>query len=104
MTPVSIIQHTGRLMNSHVIAQQFVRARLRAEALTAFPGEVPPTLEDAYATQDGAIALWPDRVAGWKVGRIDPPWSDRLGETRLVGPVFERGVHPATAGQVIEFP
>src|SRR5215469_551636 len=103
MTPVSIIQHARRLMNSHVIAQQFVRARLRAEALAAFPGEVPATLDEAYMTQDCAMALWPDRLAGWKVGRIDPPWSDRLGATRLVGPVFERGVRLATAGEVIEF-
>jgi hypothetical protein len=32
------------------------------------------------AHQDRAIALWPDNVAGWKVGRIAPPWRERVGE------------------------
>jgi 2-keto-4-pentenoate hydratase len=104
MTPVSIIQLVELHMNSHAIAEQFVRARLRAEALPAFPGEAPTTLEDAYATQDCAIGLWPDRVAGWKVGRIDPPWADRLGQDRLVGPIFARAVQPAGSAECVEFP
>src|SRR5215831_19195520 len=104
MTPVTSIQTSGRLMNTRAIAEQFVRARLRAEALPAFPGEVPATLDAAYAVQDCAIALWTDRIAGWKVGRIDPPWSERLLEDRLVGPVFERGVRDAPSGAMIDFP
>src|SRR5690349_17366767 len=92
MTPVSIIQLPEPHMNTRVIAEQFVRARLRAEALSAFPGEMPTTLDEAYAIQGSAIGLWPDRVAGWKVGRIDPPWSDRLGEDRLVGPIFSQAL------------
>ena len=45
-----------------------------AEALLDYPGTIPTTLNTAYAYQDRAIALWPDHVAGWKVGRIGPPW------------------------------
>ena len=91
-------------MNTRAIAEQFVRARLRAEALSAFPNGVPDTLDAAYETQDCAIALWPDRVVGWKVGRIDPPWSDRLKQDRLVGPIFERGVRNVAPGPIVDFP
>jgi len=94
-------------MNTRAVAEQFVRARLLAEALSAFPGEMPTTLDEAYAIQDSAIGLWPDRVAGWKVGRIDPPWSDRLREDRLVGPIFSRALWAAGAAgadECVEFP
>ena len=86
------------------IAEQFVRARLDATSLPDFPGDIPATLNAAYAYQDRAIALWPDFLAGWKVGRIGPPWLERLGEDRLVGPIFRRGIRLAPPEQVVEFP
>jgi 2-keto-4-pentenoate hydratase len=104
MTPVSTIQILIHTMNARAIAEQFVHARLRAEALPTFPNGIPPTLDAAYAIQDVAIELWPDRLAGWKVGRIEPPWSDCLGEDRLVGPVFQGGIRSAGFGEVVEFP
>src|SRR5690349_10176126 len=85
-------------------AERFVRARLAATALTAFPGEIPTSLEPAYACQDAAIGRWPDEVQGWKVGRINEPWLSRLGEDRLVGPIFARSVQFARGGDLIEFP
>jgi 2-keto-4-pentenoate hydratase len=86
-------------------ARRFVRARLTASALPDFPGTVPRTLEAAYTCQDAAIAQWPDEVRGWKVGRIGEPWLSRLGEDRLVGPIFGRAVWGARrAGEVIDFP
>lgn len=86
------------------VAEDFVRARLNAEALPDFPGDIPATLNTAYAYQDRAIALWPDNLAGWKVGRIGPPWLERVGEDRLVGPIFRRGIRLAPPEAVIEFP
>jgi 2-keto-4-pentenoate hydratase len=86
------------------IAEQFVRARLDATALPDFPGSIPATLNSAYAYQDRAIALWPDFVAGWKVGAIGAPWLERLGEDRLVGPIFRRGIRLAPPDQLVEFP
>jgi 2-keto-4-pentenoate hydratase len=86
------------------IAEEFVRARLDAAALADFPGSIPSTLSTAYAYQDRAIALWPDFVAGWKVGRIGEPWLQRLGEDRFVGPVFRRGIHLAPPEQLVDFP
>jgi 2-keto-4-pentenoate hydratase len=91
-------------MDSEAVAEQFVRARQDAEALLDFPGTIPDTLNTAYAYQDRAIALWPDNVAGWKVGRIGPPWLERVGEDRLVGPIFRRGIRLAPPEALIDFP
>lgn len=91
-------------MDPRVVAEQFVRARRRAEALATFPGEIPRTLDEAYETQDLAIGLWGRRVAGWKVGRIDAGWSERLGEDRLAGPIFEHGIRGAPVGKSVDFP
>jgi 2-keto-4-pentenoate hydratase len=91
-------------MDSEAVAEQFVRARLEAESLLDFPGTIPSTLNTAYAYQDRAIALWPDNVAGWKVGRIGPPWLERVGEDRLVGPIFRRGIRLAPPEALIDFP
>ncbi len=82
-------------MDSEAVAEDFVRARLGAQALLDFPGTIPTTLNTAYAYQDRAIALWPDNLAGWTVGRIGPPWLERVGEDRLVGPIFRRGIRLA---------
>jgi 2-keto-4-pentenoate hydratase len=87
-----------------LVAEQFVRARLDAAALADFPGSIPATLNTAYAYQDRAIALWPDFVAGWKVGRIGSPWFEQLGEDRLVGPIFRKGIRLAPPEQLVEFP
>jgi 2-keto-4-pentenoate hydratase len=91
-------------MDTEAVAEDFVRARLGAEALLDFPGTIPTTLNTAYAYQDRAIALWPDNVAGWKVGRIGPPWLERVGEDRLVGPIFRRGIRLAPPDALVEFP
>jgi 2-keto-4-pentenoate hydratase len=86
------------------IATRFVRARLAGVSVSAFPGDIPTSLDAAYACQDAAIAMWPDRVQGWKVGRIGEPWLGRLGEDRLVGPIFARAVQTVRGSEVVEFP
>lgn len=85
------------------VAERFVAARRAGEALPDYPGVIPENLAEAYAIQDRAIALWPDRIAGWKLGRIPEPWPARLGAGRLAGPIFERQVLVSDSG-VIEFP
>jgi len=67
------------------IARAFVEARRTASPLAAFPGAIPADLPAAYAVQDAALALVPKAVAGWKVGRINPPVD---GVDRLAGPIF----------------
>ena len=81
--------------DSWEIARRLVRARLQATALPDYPGALPPTLDAGYASQDAAIAMWPTPVAGWKVGRIPDAWLARMGEERLVGPIFEDAVRQA---------
>lgn len=86
------------------VAERLVAARMSARALQDYPGPLPTTLVDAYARQDDAIALWPDDIAGWKVGGISDSWAARLGESRLVGPIFRGHVWRARPGHLIPLP
>ncbi|WP_206860284.1 2-keto-4-pentenoate hydratase [Lysobacter changpingensis] len=80
------------------IAGRLVDARRQARALPQYPGSVPANLDEGYACQDLAIALWDRPVVGWKVGRIPADWETTLGEERLVGPIFEGAVQAPHAG------
>lgn len=86
------------------VAEQFVAARLRAAALPSFPGAIPTDLVTAYQTQAAAILAWPDRIAGWKIGRIADELALSLGANRLAGPVFRAAVWPCQPGQRVAFP
>lgn len=78
------------------IARRFVQARLERTPLPEFPGGVlPARLAESYAIQDLAIRLWPDELAGWKVGRVPPDVQDTLDAQRLAGPIFSRSVQMA---------
>ena len=82
------------------IAKCFVQARARGASLSGFPGSIPPDLVTAYQVQDLAIAQWPDRLVGWKVGFIAAPKRDGSGDDRLLGPIFSAGLLDATGGQI----
>jgi 2-keto-4-pentenoate hydratase len=75
------------------IAAAFTTARRSAAPLAAFPGALPESMAAAYAIQDAAIAVWPDRIAGWKVAGVAPAFRDRVAETRLAGPAFARRIY-----------
>ncbi len=77
------------------VARAFVDARRAARAAPDYPGALPASLDAAYLIQDEAIALWPDRIAGWKLGRIPSPFAERFGAGRLAGPIFANNVWPA---------
>lgn len=77
------------------IARAFTDARRTGRAVPAYPGAQPDSMDAAYAVQDDAIALWPDRIAGWKLGRINAPWDARFGAGRLAGPIFAKNVWAA---------
>jgi len=70
------------------IAQRFVAARRQAKALDAYPGDIPSRLEDSYAIQERAIALWNQPVIGWKIGRLAPERQAEHNTERLAGPIF----------------
>ncbi len=86
------------------VAQAFVSARREARALSAYPGTAPDALAAAYSIQDRAIHIDGRAVAGWKVGRINPPLDGTLGANRLSGPIFADSVVDAAAGQVPDMP
>ena len=83
---------------AEAIAQAFVAARQAGNALTDYPGELPGTLEEAYGIQERAIALFGDRIAGWKVGKIPAPLDATYGTNRLTGPIFADSVVTAANG------
>lgn len=86
------------------IAGTFVAARREAKALPGYPGGAPPRdLNAGYRVQDEAITLWPDEVAGWKIGRVPPPQVADLGAERIAGPIFKQLVWQAN-GAAVEFP
>ena len=72
----------------------------REHRLPGFPGKIPEDLDTAYRVQDLAIAGWPDRLVGWKVGYIAAERRDASGDERLLGPIFARGLLPALGGEV----
>ncbi|MGB8602321.1 MAG: hypothetical protein WCD42_09015, partial [Rhizomicrobium sp.] len=45
-----------------------------------------------YQCQNEAIALWPDQIAGWKIGKIPDALQAKFGCHRLAGPIFTRNV------------
>lgn len=89
--------------NTHQIATAFVNARHSTKGIETYPGDVPQTLDEAYAIQDAAIKLWPHKIGGWKIGGIGAPHSDTLGATKLAGPVFENQIY-SVVGSHIDMP
>lgn len=85
------------------IAERLVQARRQARALPDYPGPIPQTLSQGYVCQDHAIGLWAKPVVGWKVGRLPPDWESKLGEERLVGPIFKGAVQAPAAGETGRF-
>ncbi|MEQ9561020.1 MAG: hypothetical protein RLN69_00755, partial [Woeseiaceae bacterium] len=84
------------------IATRFVEARLGAQPLPAFPGDVPRDLKTGYRCQDLAIDLWPDDIGGWKVGRIPLDLEDAFQSDRLAGPIFRKSIRYASNGEAQE--
>jgi 2-keto-4-pentenoate hydratase len=74
--------------DTSAIADRFLAARRAAAGLDEYPGSFPLSLEQAYEIQDKAIAAWGQAVIGWKVGRVNSPYSEQLGADRLAGPIF----------------
>lgn len=87
------------------VAATLVAHRRAGQALPLYPDTAPPDLATAYAIQDAAIALWPDRIIGWKVGGVPPHWQETLGARRLVGPIFAGDLRPlGPEGAMIDVP
>ena len=92
--------------NAQAIADAFIAARLGGQILDTYPGEMPATMDQAYAVQDCAIAAFPDTIAAWKVGLMSDADQTRLGlETpRFAGPIFARTVRRYAGSGVQQMP
>lgn len=88
--------------HAEAIAQAFVAARRARQGFADYPGAMPQTLEEAYAIQSRAIALFGKPVAGWKVGRVPDALVAQFGANRLAGPIFADSIVWAEDGQVPE--
>lgn len=81
-------------------ARTFVDARTRGLLVAVYPGDMPADSDEAYGLQDRAIDAFDDSLTGWKVGGINGDWRDRLGATRLAGPVFSTYTHDYEANRL----
>ena len=87
-----ILPETGVALAPAEVPRRFVAARRAAHALPDFPGALPADMAAGYRIQEAAIGLWPDAVAGWKVGRIPTELQAELAADRVMGPVFAANV------------
>lgn len=82
------------MFSPQTIAAAFTTARASGKPMAGFPGgAIPEDLAFSYRCQDAAIPLWPDEIVGWKIGGVPPALWDKLGVTRVVGPIFKRALH-----------
>lgn len=88
------------MSSAREIAGTFVAARQEARALPGFPGEPPANLTVSYRVQEEAIGLWPDEIAGWKIGRVPLHQVGALGAERLTGPIFSHLVWRSEAAEI----
>lgn len=79
-------------------------ARLQGAALPEYPGAPPQSLDEAYAIQDAAIDLWPDDIAGWKIGLIQPAFRAAFGAERIAGPIFGADTTLASGDAPVDLP
>lgn len=86
------------------IARRFVEARRAGRALNAYPGPAPRDMASAYGVQDAAISLWPDVIAGWKIGLAPEGFRAAFQTERIAGPIFASAVQIDTTGGPFVFP
>lgn len=96
--------YADRFPGALTIAAKLVAARQAATALDGFPGPFPTSMDEGYATQEAAIGLWPDAIAGWKIGRVPPAIAATVGADRLAGPIFQDLVTTPRPGAVVKLP
>lgn len=95
---------SAALAMSGEIAAALVAARRAHRALDGYPGPLPQTMEEGYRIQEASLALWPDEVAGWKIGLVPAHLRPTLQAERLAGPIFASSVMHATPGTSVSFP
>lgn len=74
-------------------------ARREGRLIEALPEACrPQSLAEGYEMQNAFRAIWPDSVAGWKIGATAPATMARFGLDRpMYGPFFASTVHASPA-------
>lgn len=95
---------SAALATTGEIAAALVAARQARRPLDGYPGPQPQTMEEGYRIQEAGLALWPDEVAGWKIGLVPAHLRPALKAERLAGPIFAASVLQARPGETVPFP
>ena len=61
-------------------------------------------MAEAYRIQDAGLSIWPDEIAGWKIGLVGQHLRQTLKAERLSGPIFGKDVRYAARGETLAFP
>jgi 2-keto-4-pentenoate hydratase len=62
----------------------------------------PRSIAEGYEVQSALLEIWPDSVAGWKIGATSPVTMERFGVSEpIYGPFFARDVHASPASPSI---
>jgi 2-keto-4-pentenoate hydratase len=74
-------------------------ARREGRVIEALPeASRPQSLAEGYEVQNAFRAIWPDTVAGWKIGATAIPTMDKFGvKEPMYGPFFASNVHMSPA-------
>lgn len=74
-------------------------ARREGRVIEALPEACrPPSLAEGYEVQNAFRAIWPDTVAGWKIGATAPATMARFNlDQPMYGPFFAGTVHSSPA-------
>lgn len=70
-------------------------ARREGRVIEALPEAIrPQSLAEGYEVQSAFRGIWPDTVAGWKIGATAVPTMDKFGvKEPMYGPFFARNVY-----------
>ena len=84
------------------ISNALVAARQSCELLDGFPGDLPQTLEQAYAVQTHSISIWPADIIGFKAGGVPDHFREKYPSQWQFGPIFSDQSYTVETGQKIE--
>ncbi len=84
------------------LSAALLKPRQDCTVLDGFPGEIPATLEQAYAVQMCSIAAWEADLIGFKVGGVPHKWKDQFPTDWLVGPMFSDQQYAVKNGDSLE--
>ena len=86
------------------ISKALTRARDTRTPIEEFPGELPKTIDDAYAIQAACAKNTGKAIVGWKVAGMPPNMPGTWNVAKLVGPAFEGTIHKIKSGDTVELP